>query len=372
MTPQPRAHLRGLRPATHGAVSATVLAAYGLHAADVSDFSVSVNPLGPAPGVVAAIRATDSSRYPDPDASVPRQALAQRDGVPPERITAGNGATELIWALAAAYLDPDDVAVIAGPTFGEYAVAVLAVAGRIVEYRADAATGFAVDLDGLRATVVARRARLAFLCNPNNPTGALVPASAIATLLAAAPETLFVVDESYLPFVDDPPDLRPLLANGNLVLLRSLTKEYALAGLRLGYAIGSPEVAAALRVSRPAWSVNAVAQAAGVAALADEGHLAAACSAVREAREYLARELQALGYAVQPPVANFLLVDVGDGAAFRAALLPRGCVVRDCASFGLPAYARIGVRALPECQRLIAALRDLATTLPRPLATAAR
>lgn len=372
MTPLPRAHLRELRPATHGAVGAAELAAHGLRAAGVSDFSVSVNPLGPAPGAVAAIRATDPSRYPDPDAGALRQELARRDSVPPESITAGNGATELIWALAAAYLDPGDEALIVGPTFGEYAVAVLAAAGRVVEWRASADTGFEVDLDGLHAALVARRAKLAFLCNPNNPTGALVRASGIATLLAAAPETLFVVDESYLPFVDNPPDLRPLLARGNLVLLRSLTKEYALAGLRLGYAIGPPEVTAALRVSRPAWSVNAVAQAAGVAALADGAHFATARDAVRDGREYLAREFHALGYAVQPPVANFLLVDVGDGAAFRAALLPRGCVVRDCASFGLAAHARIGVRALPECERLIAAVRDLAPTLPRFLATAAR
>lgn len=370
MPPQPRAHLRALRPATHGAVGLAELAAHGLAPGDVCDFSVSVNPLGPAPGVAAAIHATNPSRYPDPNSSALRLALARRDGVPPETITVGNGATELIWALAAAYLDPGDTAAIAAPTFGEYAAAVAAVAGRVVEWRASAADGFAFDLEAFITAVTGSRAKLAYLGQPNNPTGALLPAAELAALLTAAPETLFVVDESYLAFVTDPPDLRPLLARGNLVLLRSLTKEYALAGLRLGYASGPPEASAALRVARPAWSVNAVAQAAGLAALADGEHLAAARRVVREARDYLARELRALGFRVAPPTANFLLVEVGDGAALRAALLPRGLIVRECASFGLPAYVRIGVRTLPECRRLVAALANPALASLRPLGAA--
>lgn len=355
MPPRPRRHLRGLTPAVHGAIGPDELTRHGL--VDVLDFSVSTNPYGPSPAVLAALRDVDPGRYPDPDAGALRRALAARCGVSPDWVAVGNGSSELIWALVAAYLEPGAPALVIAPTFGEYAAAITALGGTLVEWRASAATGFAVDTAALRARCATLQPRLIFLCNPNNPTGALLQAGEVASLLAACPETLLVVDESYRAFVDEPPDLTPLLPSGNLVLLRSLTKEYALAGLRLGYALGPPETIAALRVVRPAWSVNSAARDAGLAALADEAHRRRSLALMREARAFLWGELRALGPRVQPPTANFLLVDVGDGAMVRAALLRHGCAVRDCASFGLPAYIRIGVRPPPDCERLLAALR---------------
>ena len=128
-----------------------------------------------------------------------------------------------------------------------------------------------------------------------------------------------------------------------------------MAGLRLGYAIGTPAAADALDRVRPAWSVNAVAQAAGLAAVRDEAHLERARAEVRRARAYLTGALGGLGLRVLPSAANYVLVDVGDAAAARAALLARGIVVRTCASFGLPAFIRIGLRTLPECEALVGA-----------------
>lgn len=149
------------------------------------------------------------------------------------------------------------------------------------------------------------------------------------------------------------------LASGRLLLLRSLTKDHGLAGLRLGYAVAPPELLEPIRRVRPPWTVNAAAQAAGLAALGDAAHLERARRVVVEARAYLQRELSALGLAVVPSAANFLLVRVGDGAAFRSALLERGLCVRDCASFGLPAHIRIAMRTLPECERLVDAVREV-------------
>jgi histidinol-phosphate aminotransferase len=206
--------------------------------------------------------------------------------------------------------------------------------------------------------------RLVFLCNPNNPTGVLLDRAVVTRLLAALQEGLLVVDEAYAAFADDAPRLSPLLGDGRLVLLRSLTKDYGLAGLRLGYALGASTVVAALDRVRPPWNVNAAAEVAGLAALADEAHLARARGEVVTARAYLVDALPHLGLGVYPPAANFLLVDVGgtplgDGQAFRSALLRYGICVRDCASFGLPSCVRIGVRTRPACARLVAAVTEV-------------
>jgi len=215
------------------------------------------------------------------------------------------------------------------------------------------------------------RPRVVFLCNPNNPTGALLNHTAIAQLLASLGDGLLVVDEAYVAFADAAPDLTPLLADGRLLLVRSLTKDYGLAGLRLGYALGAPGVIEVLDRVRPPWNVNAMAETAGLAALADGAHLARAQREVAGAGAYLVAALTHLGLRVYPPTANFLLVDVqgwqrgdvvgSDGRALRAALLRHGICVRDCASFGLPDCVRIGVCTQSACARLVAATAEVLT-----------
>ncbi|HEV8635035.1 MAG TPA: histidinol-phosphate transaminase [Chloroflexota bacterium] len=352
---QPRAHVATLAPVPHGSITDAELARLGLGRDQVVDFSTNTNPLGPSPAAVAAARAAVWTHYPDDGATRLRQAIAEREGSAPEGVVVGNGSAELIWLVALAFLDPGQSAVVVGPTFGEYARAVRVAGGVVREARARGEDGFRPDLAALG--VGAGSARLLFVCDPNNPTGLLLGAEALARLAGARPETLVVVDEAYRPFVDDPPAWPAI--PGNVVLLRSMTKDGALPGLRLGYALAAPPVARALEAVRPPWSVNAVAQAAGLAALADRAHVARARDEVRRARAYVTAELTRLGLRVFPSAANFLLVEVGDGAAMRAALLRHGLVVRDCASFGLPAHVRIGLRALPECQRLIEAFGRL-------------
>jgi histidinol-phosphate aminotransferase len=167
-----------------------------------------------------------------------------------------------------------------------------------------------------------------------------------------------VVDEAYLSFVEDADSLLDFVDEG-LVLLRSMTKDYALAGLRLGYAVAAPHVIEAMATVRPPWSVNALAQAAGLAALADSEHLPSSRRAVAALRALVTKELGRLGLEVLPGAANFLLVRVGNGAAIRSALLAKGVCVRDCTSFGLPDYIRIGLRPPPESGRLVAAMREV-------------
>ena len=168
-----------------------------------------------------------------------------------------------------------------------------------------------------------------------------------------------VLDNAYVSLADYQWDSIPLLRHGNVAVLHSMTKDHALAGFRLGYLVAAPDVIAAVRELPPAWSVNSVAQAAGLAALAVEDYVAAGRKVVQEAKAYLRRELGALGIPANPSVTNFLLTRVGDAPKERNALLRQRIAVRDCTSFGLPQYIRIATRSPEECATLVEALKEV-------------
>ena len=259
----------------HGGLNGTELRALGLRAAEVLDFSASINPLGVSPAVTEALRH--------------------------------------------------------------------------------------LDLPAAVRRIAALRPALLFLCNPNNPTGTYLGADDLEAIAAALGDAgLLVLDEAYAPFVERRWDTTRLLRLGNVVLLRSMTKDHALTGLRLGYLLGPRAVVRQVRRWQPSWSVNAAAQAAGIAALSDHGHVARGRREVRSGRRYLTQELASLGLPGTAAAANFLLVRVGAAAALRLRLLRehRLCV-RDCASFGLPRHVRIGVRRMADCRRLVGALRQV-------------
>lgn len=355
----------------HGGIRPAQLRALGLNPADTRDFSASVSPLGPPAGLWAALRRVDLTAYPDPECLELREALAQRLGTVIDRILVGNGSTELIHLLARAVLSPPpdgcaNAALLLTPTYGEYAGACALAGAEVLELAAARARGFRWDLARAGEIIRTRRPALVFLCNPNNPTGVYLGQEEVFALARAVAPTggLLVVDEAYLGFVDTPWDslalLEPAGGTANSVfLLRSMTKDYALTGLRLGYGLAGPEVIARLARFQPDWSVNGLAQAAGLVALADTGYLPATRQAVEAAKAYLTATLTNLGFGVRPAAANFLLVEVGDGAAWRERLLSRGLFVRDCASFGLPDCIRIGIRPMPDCQRLAAVMGEL-------------
>jgi histidinol-phosphate aminotransferase len=296
-----------------------------------------------------------------------RSAIAARFGVAADAVVFGNGSSEVIWLVALAYVRPGATVAIFGPTFGEYERAVALMGARVASFRTRVEDAFHLDVTAAVAWLRRERPAIAALCNPNNPTGAYLDAEEVAALVDAAPATLFVIDEAYAAFVRGGGNaplhaLLPLIDGGRVVLLRSMTKDYALTGLRLGYALAAPEVTDALARARPPWSVNAAAQAAGLAALADQAHLAAGRRCAVQAIEYLESGLRGAGYTTYPTRANFLLVEVGDAAAVRRSLLPHGLVVRDCTSFGLPSIVRIAARPLPDCARLVDAMRAIRAT----------
>ena len=251
------------------------------------------------------------------------------------------------------------------PTYGEYLGACRLAGANIFNCNArftpELPQVFSWDIDEIRRHIVLQRAGLTFVCNPNNPTGVYLPEDDIRVLADAAGEAggLLVLDEAYVNFVTEPWDSLPLADAGPVVALRSMTKDYALTGLRLGYAVAHEETIARLASFQPDWSVNSLAQAAGLCALADDGYLERARDAVNRSKQLLVDRLTASGYTVLPSAANFLLVEVGNGTMMREQLLRHGLVVRDCGSFGLPQCIRIGIRAESDCQRLAEAMAGL-------------
>lgn len=357
-TPEPRPEVAATPPAYHGAMDFAELERLGLDPEQVVDFSVNSNPYGPSAAVGQALARVPLDRYPDREALALRRALAGRLGVSPDQILVGNGTAELLWLVALTFLRPQDRVLVIEPTFGEYArVAALMGAG-VERWVARPEVGFGIEPRQVARRLAQLSPRLAFVCNPNNPTGTILPPQDIAAWAHAHPTTLFVVDEAYLAFA--PPGQSSLMAGAdNILVLRSMTKDYALAGLRLGYAVGHAAVIAAIRQVRPAWNVNALAQAAGIAALEDEAHLQRSLCALRLAKQELVTALNGMGWSPLPSAVHFFLLHVGDGGAFRRALLAQGVLVRDCASFGLPAHVRIATRCPEENARLLAALSTL-------------
>jgi histidinol-phosphate aminotransferase len=356
----------------HGGIKESELRALGLRLEDCLDFSASVSPLGPPDGVHEAIAAVDLAAYPDPHCLALTEAIAAHhasDGVTTDNVIVGNGSTEIIHLLTRACIGTSaghsPSALLLTPTYGEYDGAVRISGGRIATLTATRCSqGFSWDVDTATELISAEMPALTFVCNPNNPTGALIGRPELETLANAVSGVggLLVVDEAYINLSDRWLDgnvigLAALMPS--VVVLRSMTKDYALTALRLGYAIAASPVIARLQALQPDWSVNGLAQAAGMVALADNGYLERARHAVAASRDCVAERLGALGIRCYPTAANFVLAQVGEAAALRDQLARKGLFVRDCTSFGLPDCVRIGLRPVAECIRLTDAISDL-------------
>lgn len=258
----------------------------------------------------------------------------------------------MIWLVAHAFLRQGDRALIVGPTFGEYERAARAVGAEVIEFRSSP-PDFLVDVDRLVCEIETRHPKVVFLCNPNNPTGGYLSESEVNRLAEACGDGLLILDEAYRGFVT----LSPFgsIPRMNVVVLRSMTKDFALAGLRLGYVLAEPKLITAMRACQPPWSVSSMAQAAGLAGLGDLDHLQRTLELTHQLASALQRALTDLGARVAASRTHFCLIEVGDGAHWRKRLLSHGCVARDCASFGLPQYVRIGTRQPAENETLIRA-----------------
>lgn len=354
----PRSQVLDVPLAVHGAPDHAELRRLGLLSEELLDFSSNVNAYGPSPKVGEAVARTALDRYPDDKALTLRATLAEQLGVAPQCILAGNGSSELIWLASLAFLRPLDRVLVLGPTFAEYGRMAALVGVRLKNHLATQENGFVLSPSDVSCALDSWRPRLVFLCNPNNPTGMALDPDVIENWAFIHPHTLFIVDESYLAFASGLGSMMDTKRE-NVLVVRSMTKDYALAGLRLGYAVGAEVLIVALARVRPPWSVNALAQAAGIAALRDREHMMRSLKLLTAAKGELTAALAAMTMKVLPSTAPFFLIRIGNGAAVRRALLHKGILVRDCASFGLPEYIRICTRRPEENTRLVAALREV-------------
>ena len=289
------------------------------------------NPLGPSPKALAALVGGHESlhRYPDGGAYRLRQALADRWKVSLDHIILGNGSDEILGLLARTFLAPGDEAVMADQTFVIYKMEVTAAHGKAAIVPL---VNWTHDLDGM-AKAITPKTRLVFLCNPNNPTGTMVAADAVARFMAQVPENVIVVfDEAYLEYVRDPhfPDSLQYVTQGrNAIVLRTFSKIYGLAGLRIGYGITTPEITNCLNRVRPPFNVNTLAQRAALAALGDDEHVAKSRAVNTAGMQQLERGLRTFGFTAIPSQANFVYFDVNrEGRRVFDALLREGVIVR--------------------------------------------
>ncbi|MCL4557734.1 MAG: histidinol-phosphate transaminase [Deltaproteobacteria bacterium] len=324
------------------------------------------NPLGVSPRAVKAVRRTlkGLNRYPDGSGFYLKNRLSAIHGTRPESIVLGNGSSELIELAIRTFMRPGDEAIISDPSFLIYSITVKASGGKpvIVKLLDDCS----YDIDGIR-NAVSSRTRLIFISNPNNPTGTIVPRKDYERLIKGTPGHVIVVDDAaYREFVrsDDYPDGIDYLKRKerNLVALRTFSKLYGLAGLRIGYGVTTPELAGYLERVRQPFNVNSLAQTAALAALDDRAFIEKTLKNNREGLDFLYGALDRMGVRFMPTQANFFLIKVAPSMTAKqafAALLKRGVIVRDMTSYGLESYIRINVGTPYENRKFVRELKGI-------------
>jgi histidinol-phosphate aminotransferase len=335
----------------------TVARELGLDPAGIIKLASNENPFGPSPKAVeAAKRALEQGQlYPDGGCFELRRKLSEVHGLPADQFIAGNGSNEILELLGRVFLNPGDEVVMGAPAFVVYKIVATLFEAKPVEVPL---SGFAHDLPAM-ARAVNKRTKLVFVGSPNNPTG---PANSEADLLAFArglPDHVVIAfDEAYAEYQGNPPDLRPLIREGRPVIcLRTFSKVYGLASLRIGFAYASTAMIALLNRVRQPFNVNAIAQAAAIAALDDREFTARCVRENRAGMKVLEDGLCRLGFECAPSDANFVLVKVGDGARWFESLQRRGIIIRPLKPYGLPEWIRITIGTPAQNERL---LREMA------------
>jgi len=331
----------------------------GLDPKGIIKIASNENPFGPSPKALAAMEQAlrSSHLYPDGGCVRLRARLGQRHGVDPNRIVVGNGSNELIELMGHVFLGPSDEVVMGNPAFIVYKLVTLLFGARAIEVPLK---DYVHDLDAM-ADAVTERTKMVFLPCPNNPTGTLNSSDEVMAWIERLPErVVVVVDEAYAEYLEHETDWSDLFRAGRrLVVLRTFSKIFGLAALRVGYALTSPEIAALLQRARQPFNVNAIAQAGALAALDDDGWVEHCRQSNRAGLLQLETGLSELGLEWVPSRGNFLLTKVGDGASIARRLQAEGIIVRPVAGYGLPAWIRISVGTLSENARLLGGLANL-------------
>lgn len=331
----------------------------GLDPTSIVKLASNENPLGPAPDAVEAMKkeASGVHIYPDGGGYKLRTALAEKHGLGLEHVVLGNGSNEIIELLCHCFLNPAAELIAAEHAFVVYKLMATLFGAKYVEV---ADPDFIHDVDGM-ADAITADTRLVFIANPNNPTGTLVGQAALDRFMSRLPEHVVAVfDEAYYEFLDDAPDTLKYVKEGkNVCVLRTFSKAYGLAGLRIGYGLASPQVASILQKARQPFNVNAMAQAAALAAMADKEHVAKTLETNSAGLAFYEKAFAERGLEFVPSAANFILVKVGDGDALFQKMLQKGVIVRAMSGYKLPDWVRISIGTKSENERCIEVLDEV-------------
>ena len=350
-----------LEPYVPGTPIEEVQRKYGLE--DVIKLASNENPLGPSPRAVEAIRDAlpRLNFYPDGQSYYLRRALAGFLEVEPEQIAVGNGADGLIMQTCMAYLCEGTEVVVSASSFPVYDIYTHVMRARLVK---TPLKDYGIDLEAM-TDAMTPETRLVFVCNPNNPTGTIVTADEVTAFMERVPDHVLVVfDEAYYEMVESdayPETLEYVRqGRGNVMVMRTYSKAFGLAGIRLGYAIAAPEVLAPLNRVKEPFAVNLLAQAAGVAALEDREFLRRTVKTTQRERRFLRQAFEDLGFETIPSETNFMLVRFGpDADQVHEGLMRRGVIVRPCTGYALPEFLRITVGSREQNERLVLAVEDV-------------
>lgn len=354
--------VRKLQPYVPGKPVAELEREYGVK--DAIKLASNENPLGPGQMALGAVRGClpELARYPDGSGYALKTSLAAKLGVDANRITLGNGSNDILELMARAFISPADEVIFSEHAFAVYPIVTQAVGGCAM---IAPAREWGHDLSAM-LKLISNRTRLIFIANPNNPTGTWLDAVALQNFISALPaHVLIVIDEAYFEYArhtrDDYPDAMQWVAHyPNLIVARTFSKAYGLAGLRVGYAVSNPEVADILNRVRQPFNLNSLALAAAQAALADDAHLTRSLQVNQQGMLQLTAAFAEMGLEFIPSAGNFVSVNVQrDAAPVYEALLYEGVIVRPVASYGMPQHLRITIGLPEENERFIAALKKV-------------
>ena len=314
------------------------------------------NPLGPSPKAIRAMRAVleNAQLYPDGGGFYLRSALAARLGFARENIILGNGSNEVIEFLGHAFLNPGDDVIVSEHAFIAYKLIATLFGARAIE---TPSPDYEHDLEAMLEAITPKT-RIIFIANPNNPTGTLISQAKIDKFISRLPENIVTVfDEAYFEFLENPPDTLQYIRDGrDIVVLRTFSKIHGLASLRVGYGIARRELIEVLQKTRQPFNVNQIAQVGALAALADEAHQRKTKRVADQGRVYLEEQFAGMKLRFVPGAANFVMVNVGDGATVFKKLLAQKIIVRPLKGYNLPEWVRITVGTMEQNKKCIAAL----------------
>jgi len=319
------------------------------------------NPLGPSPKAIEAIKKNlgKINRYPDSAGFYLKKKLARSLNLKPANIVLGNGSDEIIDIIIKTFVEDDENIVTADTTFLEYEIVAKVNNRKVITAPLKY---FKFDLEAIRKRID-RKTKAVFIANPNNPTGTYITRHEVQEFLKGIPQdVLLVLDEAYETFIDvnDFPSSISHIGRGNVIIMKTFSKVYGLAGLRIGYAIAKQELAQAMEKARQPFNVNSLAQVAAAAVLDDKKFLQKTRRVVLEGKRYLYDELKRMGLAFVPSVANFILVDTGrDGMGVFKDLLKRGVIVRDMKQYGLENFIRVTIGTKKENREFVKAIKKI-------------